>query len=122
MKSASCVSVVACLTILSSVASAQAWPGGRGSGGAHSYDLPVSLVLEPHRQSAWRIQTQVGGELPVTVTAVGGVTDGGSASGASEVAVQVTDASGNPVPDILVGFQLDEGSATLAPAVIAIPF
>ncbi len=84
--------------------------------GAHAYDLPVSLVLEPHRQSAWRIRTQVGGDLPVTVSAVAATT-GPVPHGPSEIAVRVVDASGNPLSDVLVGFEVDEGSAMLSHAV-----
>jgi ketosteroid isomerase-like protein len=96
-----------------------AYAGGRMSyevthaNGAHAYDVPVALVLEQHRQNSWRIQSQVGGELPVFVTALRDTSAAPAA--APTLAVLVTDASGNPVPDVLVAFELDSGSAALLP-------
>jgi ketosteroid isomerase-like protein len=96
-----------------------AYAGGRMSyevthaNGAHAYDVPVALVLEQHRQNSWRIQSQVGGELPVFVMAL---RDSSAAPAAAPtLAVLVTDASGNPVPDVLVAFEIDAGSAALLP-------
>lgn len=101
-----------------------AYAGGRMSyevthaNGAHAYDVPVALVLEQHRQNSWRIQSQVGGELPVFVTALrdSSAAPAAAPAAAPTLAVLVTDASGNPVPDVLVAFELDSGSAALLPA------
>lgn len=102
-----------------------AYLGGRLSyevthaNGAHAYDVPVSLLLEQHRQNSWRIQTQVGGDLPASVTALGQVPNDSSAESGRALSVQVMDAAGNPLADVLVAFEVDAGTARLLPAVVS---
>ena len=87
--------------------------------GAHAYDLPVSMVLEQHRQNAWRIQAQVGGELPVFVAALSDSPNEAAPGSSTTIGVVVTDAAGIPIPDVLVAFELDAGHAKLVPTVVS---